>query len=65
MAFESLFVLGCYHIYGIFLMVNPRPLFSLYLVFFEQTSIQFYKKLMRKMSIQYTTLAFEPTTLSM
>ena len=42
---------------------NPRPLFHLFSVFFKQTSIQFYNKLMWKMSIQYMALGFEPTTL--
>ena len=44
-------------------MGHPRPLFRLFSVFFKQTSIQFYNKLMPKMSIQYTALGFEPTTL--
>ena len=43
-------------------MGYPRPLFRLFYVFFKQTSIQFYIKLMRKMSIQYTALGFEPMT---
>ena len=37
-------------------MGHPRPLFSLFSVFFKQTLIQFYNKLM--------ALGFEPTTFS-
>ena len=43
-------------------MGYPRRLFRLFYVFYKQTSIQFYIKLMRKMSIQYTALGFEPMT---
>ena len=44
-------------------MGHPWPLIRLFSVFFKQTSIQFYYKLMWKMSIQYTALGFKPTTL--
>ena len=39
-------------------MGHPQPLFHLFLVFFKQTTIQFYLKLMWKMSIQYKALGF-------
>ena len=45
-------------------MRHPRSLFH-FLVFFKQTSIQFYNKLSEKMSIQYMALGFEPTTFRM
>ena len=46
----------------LFLKNGPsQPLFSLFSVFFKQTPIHFYSKLIWKMSIQYMALGFEPT----
>ena len=43
-------------------MGQPRHLFCLFLVFWNKHHFNFYKKFMRKMSIQYTMPGFEPTT---
>ena len=43
-------------------MGQPRHLFCLVLVFWNKHHFNFYKKFMRKMSIQYTMPGFEPTT---
>ena len=50
-----------------FFLNGPSPVsFSfIFGLFLKQTSIQFYHKLMWKMSIQYTALGFEPTTFRM